>query len=408
VPQPSESLEMSKKRRAWPQGDESAPSMNHGSPAVAMAALLPAAAAAASSPVLAEVPPVSSASSTSALQPPAAAAPAVVRKRKVAQEVISPGIDGKVRERRRVMKLSGNNDTIYSVCFSPDGSLLAAGSCESLVQVWRTADWTLLLNLEARMGRAPSINFSPRDSLLAVGADGNSIHILNIKNKRCIRVLKGHSGTVSATCFSPDGSILASGSHDKSIRLWRTTQKWSSIHRLEGHTEAISSLCFSPDGSLLVSRAAYDDTTTRIWNVENGNCIKVMEGQAGSVCFSPDGSIMATGSRDYSIRLWRTSDWAPIRQLNFPMISSSIQSICFSPDGAVLAGTCRDYLYLWNVKDGKCIKELDGRGFSLCFSPDGSTFVSGSDGLRIQVWRTDDWSVVETLDEDPVCYSRIS
>src|SRR6266849_285299 len=75
-------------------------------------------------------------------------------------------------------ELKGHTALVYSVAFSPDGSLLASGSHDQTIRVWNPADG------------------------------------------KPIRELKGHTGIVDSIAFSPDGKLLASGSADKTVRLW--------------------------------------------------------------------------------------------------------------------------------------------------------------------------------------------
>ena len=68
---------------------------------------------------------------------------------------------------------------VYSVAFSPDGQILASGSYDNTVRLWRVSDGTLL------------------------------------------RILVGHTNLVLSVAFSPDGQTLASGSWDRTVRLWK-------------------------------------------------------------------------------------------------------------------------------------------------------------------------------------------
>lgn len=54
-----------------------------------------------------------------------------------------------------------------------------------------------------------------------------------------------------------------------------------------------------------------------------------------SVAFSPDGKILATGSADFTIKLWKVSSGAELRTLKGH--SKGVGSVAFSPDGNTLA-----------------------------------------------------------------------
>jgi WD40 repeat protein len=55
-------------------------------------------------------------------------------------------------------------------------------------------------------------------------------------------------------------------------------------------------------------------------------------GSVTSVAFSPDGSLIASGSRDYTIKLWRVSDGALVQTYD-QETGTRVLSIQFSPNG---------------------------------------------------------------------------
>ena len=65
------------------------------------------------------------------------------------------------------------------------------------------------------------------------------------------------------------------------------------------HTNPINSVNFNHDSTKLATGSS--DFTTKIWDINNQNPIITLKGHTesiNSVCFSPDGTYLATGSTD--------------------------------------------------------------------------------------------------------------
>lgn len=77
----------------------------------------------------------------------------------------------------------------------------------------------------------------------------------------------------------------------------------SKIRELQAHNDVISTLDFDvPFGTMVT--AALDDTV-RVWDLNTGRCMGMLEGHLSSVrCLQVEDNIVATGSVDASIRLW--------------------------------------------------------------------------------------------------------
>jgi WD40 repeat protein len=122
------------------------------------------------------------------------------------------------------MPLTGHQDWVNSVAFSPDGKILASGSADNTILLWDSATWQPL-------GSA----------------------------------LSGHTNRIWSVAFSPDGKILASGSTDNGIILWDVASRQPLGPPLTGHINLVRGLAFSPDGQTLASVSA--DNTVMLWNV---------------------------------------------------------------------------------------------------------------------------------------------
>jgi WD40 repeat protein len=79
--------------------------------------------------------------------------------------------------------------------------------------------------------------------------------------------------------------------------------------KLFGHSEIVTCLAYSPDGTLLASGSL--DFTVKLWNPQSGALITTCAGHTNnviSVDFSPDGRFMAS-TQDGLVCLWDVSTW---------------------------------------------------------------------------------------------------
>lgn len=89
-------------------------------------------------------------------------------------------------------------------------------------------------------------------------------------------------------------------------------QAGSKIRELQAHNDKILALDFdAPFGTMVT--AALDDTV-RVWDLNAGRCMGLLEGHLSSVrCLQVEDNLVATGSMDASIRLWdlNQADYIP-------------------------------------------------------------------------------------------------
>merc|ERR1712070_1258941 len=70
----------------------------------------------------------------------------------------------------------------------------------------------------------------------------------------------------------------------------------------------ISKVQFSPNGAKIIT--ASSDRTCRLWAVETGECLQVLEGHSDEIfscAFNYTGETVITGSKDNTCRIWRDS-----------------------------------------------------------------------------------------------------
>jgi WD40 repeat protein len=211
-------------------------------------------------------------------------------------------------------------DRVTALTFSPDGSLLAAGSGEPSregdVLLWRMA--------------APDA--PPRKS---VGI---------------------HSDTILGLAFSPDGKMLISGGADKAARVI-DLEKLAVIRSLEGHTHHVLSVSWSPDGRSVVTGGG--DNVVKIWDVATGARKKNVDGvekEVTSVQFLGSGSQFVAASGDGKVRVVGTNGTV-VRTMTENGLF--VNSLAAPRDGlTVVAGGQDGVLRLWDAMTGVKVAEF--------------------------------------------------
>jgi len=302
----------------------------------------------------------------------------------------------------------GHNATLWSVRWSPDGSMISAAFFDSSVSVFNAKTGNIIVTLnatEAPHGRCDGFTppgllpvrvsaWSPDGKYLATGGDDRLIRIYNVDKWDLARTLSGHRGSVLTLDFSPDGKYLASGSgtdkvemnnaaDENVVRIWDVVNG-TFLRDLGVHKDAVMEVKWSPDGKHLVSVS--DDKSIKYWSAENWTLAGELKGHTlGVLCadYSPDGSVLVTGSRDYTVRLWDLQNLTPLAKWSAP---NCVRSVDYHPSGGMIAvsGVDECMLTVRNATTGVVLRAFDESAktrsavMSSRWSPDGNQLAAGA------------------------------
>ncbi|QIR37154.1 hypothetical protein HCG51_10745 [Tolypothrix sp. PCC 7910] len=297
-------------------------------------------------------------------------------------------------------RFSGHQAPVMSVDISPDSSLIASGSIDKTVKLWRR-DGTALTTLTGHQGAIRSVKFSPDGQMLASASEDGTIKLWKRQGTdsqwHISTTFKGHTASVWGVAFSPDGQFLVSGGWDRTVRFWQQDGKL--LKTLQGYKRGFWGVAFSPDGQTVA--AANLDGTVKLWQRDatgwqNPKQLQILRGHTAwveGVAFSPDGQTIASASEDKTVKLWRRDSRNGSYRLDKTLQghTAGIAGVAFSPDGQTIACASLDKtMKLWNI-DGTELKTLKGHSASIwgvSFSPDGSFIASAGAENLVKLWQS--------------------
>ena len=210
----------------------------------------------------------------------------------------------------------------------------------------------------------------------------------------------GHQAMIKDVMFTNDGRYLISASVDKTIRVWNVrTGRISRIIRGQigkGDEGKIYAAALSPDNEWLavggwMTGTRLETDAIRLYHFPTGRLTSLLKGHTNviySLAFSPNSRYLASGSGDFTVRIWNIKKQTQIHELSGH--KDDIYALSWFPDNqSLVSGAYDNTLIIWDTKNGRQRKHLKGHDDkvrSVIVSPDGKTIVSGSWDKTIRMW----------------------
>ncbi|GMH04488.1 hypothetical protein Nepgr_006327 [Nepenthes gracilis] len=215
-------------------------------------------------------------------------------------------------------------------------------------------------------------------------------------------VCHGHSRPVVDLFYSPitpDGFFLISASKDSNPML-RNGETGDWIGTFEGHKGAVWSCCL--DTNALRSATGSADFSAKVWDAITGDELHSFEHKhiVRACAFSEDTHLLLTGGLEKVLRIFDLNrPDAPPREVD--KSPGSVRTVAWLHSDQTILSSCTDMggVRLWDVRSGRIVQTLDTKSSvtSAEVSQDGR-YITTADGASVKFWDANYFGLVKSYD----------
>ncbi|GMI23995.1 hypothetical protein TrCOL_g12868 [Triparma columacea] len=120
-----------------------------------------------------------------------------------------------------VKRLTGHQQAVNCISFSPSGRHFASASFDKKVKIWDGRNGNFLHTLTGHVGAVYCVAWSSDGRYVVSASKDSTVKLWEVGETKAKETLPGHADEVYALDWSPNGRSVASGSKDRTIKIWK-------------------------------------------------------------------------------------------------------------------------------------------------------------------------------------------
>ena len=296
---------------------------------------------------------------------------------------------------------SAHRALVNSLAFSPGGSRLASGSFRE-VKIWKkTQTPASTRKADPALGIVSATSLPDGKQIVAADKTGTVIVIDSASGKVVRKIEKAATGKIAALSVSPDGKKLALVSSPWNLRIWSL-----------------------PDGKKIAEQEILDpalDVKRKAAEAKEGEeaektaadlAAAVAKSQATATTafgWSGDGKSILTATADNQIRVWPLP--APGAAFAAPKLLTGavgVTGFAAAPNGQFVTCGTDNKITIWNLSDGKIVRQFGAAADCVAVSPDGKSIATGTADGRVRLWSVSEGKQLFDLRGTPQLAAKIA
>lgn len=304
-----------------------------------------------------------------------------------------------------LVKLTGHTDSVTSTAFSSDGEMVATGGMDGRVRIWRRVGkdrwntWEFLTELTGP-DEVMWLRWHPKGSVLLAGSNDSMVWLWQLPSGKTMQVFAGHQGPVQSGEFTPDGKRIITADATGVLIFWDPRDS-APVFKLSPSdarfdVESITSLAVNPASTLAVVGGASGGI--RVISLSKGEVVGALNGHnegdsVEAVVFvdlagigqAGTGGTVVTGGTDGKACIWDLSTMRIRATLEHQDAITTLLNLPAPNSHLLVTASADKTLRTWDARTGTLVKEHKGHhgpvlGAALGLSGE-TVITAGDDGV---------------------------